>query len=115
MSLQGFWRKPPWVPSSSAAASAIPAIANGFSNSAACSSSTAESTALIFFPVSISFFYFFSHAFYGMFAIVLRRTTSMQRLEHIGRFAALPERDYRGSEWASSALFSLPLLFRQYF
>jgi len=30
----------------------------------------------------------------------------MQRLTHIGRFTALPERDYRGSEWASSALFS---------
>jgi hypothetical protein len=30
----------------------------------------------------------------------------MQRLTHIGRFAALPERHSRGSEWASSALFS---------
>jgi hypothetical protein len=30
----------------------------------------------------------------------------MQRLKHIGRFAALPERDYRGSGWASSELFS---------
>jgi hypothetical protein len=30
----------------------------------------------------------------------------MQRMKHIGRFAALPERLSRGSEWASSALFS---------
>jgi hypothetical protein len=30
----------------------------------------------------------------------------MQRLKHLGRFAALPERPSRGSEWALSALFS---------
>jgi hypothetical protein len=30
----------------------------------------------------------------------------MQRLIRHCRFAALPEREYRGSEWASSALFS---------
>jgi len=30
----------------------------------------------------------------------------MQRLNQISRFAALPEREYRGSERASSALFS---------
>jgi hypothetical protein len=30
----------------------------------------------------------------------------MQRMNHIGRFAALPERDYRGSGRASSMLFS---------
>ena len=29
----------------------------------------------------------------------------MQRLIHFRRFAALPERHNRGSEWASSALF----------
>jgi hypothetical protein len=30
----------------------------------------------------------------------------MQRLKHISRFAVLPEREYRGSEWVSSALFT---------
>jgi hypothetical protein len=30
----------------------------------------------------------------------------MQRMKHLCRFAALPERDHRGSEWAWSALFS---------
>jgi len=30
----------------------------------------------------------------------------MQRMKHLYRFAALPERDSRGSEWAWSALFS---------
>jgi hypothetical protein len=30
----------------------------------------------------------------------------MQRLKHTSRFAALPERDSRGNEWAPSALFS---------
>jgi len=30
----------------------------------------------------------------------------MQRLIHTCRFAALPEREYRGSQWVSSALFS---------
>jgi len=30
----------------------------------------------------------------------------MQRMKHISRFAALPERDYRGSGRASSTLFS---------
>jgi hypothetical protein len=30
----------------------------------------------------------------------------MQWMKHIGRFAALPERDSRGSEWAWSTLFS---------
>jgi hypothetical protein len=29
----------------------------------------------------------------------------MQRMKHLGRFAALPERHRRGSEWAWSALF----------
>jgi hypothetical protein len=62
--------------------------------------------ALILFLIAINFFYLFLHAFDGMLTAVLRRTTPMQRLKHIGRFAALPERDYRGSEWASSALFS---------
>jgi hypothetical protein len=58
------------------------------------------------FLFAIKFFYFYFLAFYGMFAIVLRRTTSMQRMKHIGRFAALPERDHRGSGRASSTLFS---------
>jgi hypothetical protein len=30
----------------------------------------------------------------------------MQRMKHIGRFAMLPERDSRGTEWAWFALFS---------
>jgi hypothetical protein len=62
--------------------------------------------ALIVFLPAINFFYFPLHAFYGILPSVLRRATSMQRLKHIGRFAALPERDSRGSEWAWSAHFS---------
>ncbi len=60
---------------------------------------------LILFLFAISFFYFFLNEFYGILAAVLRRTTSMQRSIHC-RFAALPVRHSRGSEWASSALFS---------
>src|SRR5258708_7364016 len=119
MLLQGFWRKRPWAPSSLVAASATPATANGFSNSAACSELHLKFNggicALILSLIAINFFYFSLHAFYGILPSVLRRTTSMQRLKHIGRFAALPERDYRGSEWASSAQFSSPLLSRQHF
>jgi hypothetical protein len=55
--------------------------------------------------VSINFFYFDLPSFYAIFLGVQRKTAPMQRMKHTCPIAALPDRDNRGSEWASSALF----------